>query len=87
MSTVALTQQVASRHGATTVTVTIHEDCVVVESKNILIKDVVTLAYDGINDVEALSDKFAFHEVGVFKAIVEMLGRLAANINAFRALA
>ena len=87
MSTLALTQQVAARHGATSVTVSIHEACVVVETRNILHKDVVTLAFDKINDVEQLAEEFAFHEVGVFKAIVEMLGKLAANINAFRALA
>lgn len=87
MSNISLTQQVASRHGATTVVVTIHEECVVVETKNIMFKDVVTLTYDGISDVEALSEKFAFHEVGVFKAVVEMLGKLASNVNAFRALA
>lgn len=87
MSTLALTQQVASRTGTTAVLVTIHPDCVVVETKSILHKDVVTLAFDQIDDVEGLSDKFAFHEVGVFKAVVEMLGKLAVNIGAYRALA
>lgn len=86
MSTLALTQQVASRTGTTSVLITIHPDCVVVEAKSILHKDVVTLAFDEIGNVEQLAAKFAFHEVGVFMAVVEMLGKLAVNIGAYRAL-
>lgn len=87
MSTLALTKQVASRTGKTDITVSIHTAGVIVETRSILRSEVVTLEFEKISDVEQLSEEFAFHEVGVFKAIVEMLGKLAVNINAYRALA